>query len=137
MQYSSPVSAAENHTSFPDGAHDNPSNDSHPVDIARTRPERSTRTTSPRSSTEVAEPGGGRNMATCCPSGETRVSLNQSVPSSSSFPNGFSSRHFFWSPVMTARSLPLGDQSASYTFSSNSRGDVPPSGAVAKVPCHW
>src|SRR5580658_7691975 len=76
MHHCSPDTAAENHTSFPEGAHANPSRDSHPLDMVFTCPDRLTSTRSPRSSTL----GGCRNTATCFPSGETRISLIQPSP---------------------------------------------------------
>src|ERR1700685_384201 len=133
MQYCSPDSAAENQISFPDGAHAKPSKDSHPVDRERKCPVRSTTTTSPRSSMF----GGCRNSATCFPSGETLASLIQLSPSTNTFPTGYSKRHLLSVTSMTARSFPSGDQSASKTCSSSSRGAPPPIGEVARVPAHW
>jgi hypothetical protein len=88
-QYCSPDSADENQTSFPDGAHANPSSDSHPVESARACPERSTSMTSPRSSTF----GGCRKNATSFPSGDTLASLIQLSPSIRTFPTGYCKRH--------------------------------------------
>src|SRR5208282_5790973 len=131
MHHCSPDSAAENHISLPDGAHAKPSRDSHPLEIVRNCPARSTITRSPRSSTF----GGCRNRATCCPSGETRMSLIQPSPSSSTFPMGYCKRHLSLPRSMTASSFPSGDQSASTTCSSNSRGAVPvASGLFSRAP---
>src|SRR5580692_1595380 len=132
MQYCSPDSAAENHISFPDGVHARPSSDSHPVDKVRRCPERSTTTTSPRSSWL----GGCLNNATSFPSGDTLGSLIQFWLSINTFPTGYSKRQLSPARSITARSLPSGDQSASKTCSSSSRGAPPPIGEVASVPAH-
>ena len=68
------------------------------------------------------------------PSGDTRTSLTQPAASSSTVPIGYSSRLAIPDRRVTARLLPSGDQSASWTFSRISRGAPPASGTRASVP---